>query len=132
LKSQCLKKCTSLLIHALSEQNTSGIKKYLSYTIKYYIVVTEQYMFLGTLVRNLPLIVCNNFSGSTRFEYSARTSTLWLVKLKHRTRLEVSGPCIAITDVLMYTTFIRIFFGGGVRGARQPPIQPGPPHTRGF
>jgi len=74
----------------------------------------------GTLVRNLPSIVCNSFSNSTRFEYSDRTSTLSLVKVKHRTCLEDSGLCIAVTDVvLMYTSFIYIyiyiyiFFGGG-------------------
>ena len=90
-------------------------------------------MFLGTLVRNFPSIVCNNFSNSTRFEYSARTSTLSLVKVKHMTCLEDSEPCIAITDVvLMYTSFththththIYIYIGGG--------RQPLSPHSRGF
>ena len=80
-------------------------------------------MFLGTLIRNLPSIVCINFSDSTRFEYSARTSALSLVKLTHRTRVEVSGPCIAITDVvLMYASFIYIYLGGG---ARQPSVGQG-------
>jgi hypothetical protein len=110
VKSQSLKECTSLLIHALDEEYTSSIKIYFNYTVKYYIVVTEQYMFLGTLIRNLPSIVCINFSDSTRFDYSARTSTLSLVKVKHRTRVEVSGPCIAITDVvLMYTSIIYTY-----------------------